>query len=116
MWLMSRLVLKPLKLDACFNWGAGCSAQAYKRAVVLYRASGEVARDDLRGSPPVCPVYLGDGTGCDLCAYRLGDNGALFSPQGRPADSRCAIWRRSGQMLARGGRGLPLTPQSSRGC
>jgi CubicO group peptidase (beta-lactamase class C family) len=42
--LMSRLVLKPLKLDACFNWGAGCSAGAFRRAVVLYRASGEVAR------------------------------------------------------------------------
>lgn len=102
---MSRLVLKPLKLDACFNWGAGCSADAFKRAVVLYRASGEVARDDLRGNPPVCPVYLGDGTGCDLSAYRLGDNGALFSPQGGLRISMRDL-ARIGQMLAKGGRGF----------
>lgn len=102
---MSRLVLKPLKLDACFNWGAGCSADAFKHAVVLYRASGEVARDDLRGNPPVCPVYLGDGTRCDLVAYRLGDNGALFSPQGGLRISMRDL-AKVGQMLAKRGRGF----------
>ena len=102
---MSRLVLKPLKLDACFNWGAGCSAGAYRRAVVLYRASGEVARDDLHGSPPVCAVYLGEGTACNLNAYRPGDNGALFSPQGGLRISMRDL-ARIGQMLARGGRGF----------
>lgn len=107
---MSRLVLKPLKLDACFNWGAGCSAGAFKRAVVLYRASGEVARDDLRGNPPVCPVYLGDGTSCDLSTYKLGDNGALFSPQGGLRISMRDL-ARLGQMLAREGRGF-LTVRS----
>ena len=103
--LMSRLVLKPLKLDACFNWGAGCSAQAYRRAVVLYRASGEVARDDLRGVPPVCAIYLGDGTMCNLATYRIGDNGALFSPQGGLRISMRDL-ARIGQMFARGGRGF----------
>ena len=103
--LMSRLVLKPLKLDACFNWGAGCSAKAYRRAVVLYRASGEVARDDLRGIPPVCAVYLGDGKMCNLAAYHIGDNGALFSPQGGLRISMRDL-ARIGQMLARGGRGF----------
>jgi CubicO group peptidase (beta-lactamase class C family) len=102
---MSRLVLKPLKLDACFNWGAGCSADAYRRAVVLYRASGEVARDDLRGSPPVCPVFLADRMGCDLSTYRLGDNGALFSPQGGLRISMRDL-ARIGQLLARQGQGL----------
>jgi CubicO group peptidase (beta-lactamase class C family) len=102
---MSRLVLKPLKLDACFNWGAGCSAEAFKRAVVLYRASGEVARDDLRGNPPVCPVYLGDGRPCDLASYRLGDNGALFSPQGGLRISMRDL-AKIGRMLAREGRGF----------
>jgi len=102
---MSRLVLKPLKLDACFNWGAGCSAEAFKRAVVLYRASGEVARDDLHGYPPVCPVFLGDGRSCDLTTYRMGDNGALFSPQGGLRISMRDL-ARIGQMLARGGRGF----------
>ena len=102
---MSRLVLKPLKLDACFNWGAGCSADAYRRAVVLYRASGEVARDDLSGNPPVCPVFLADRTGCDLSAYRLCDNGALFSPQGGRRISMRDL-AKIGQLLARQGRGL----------
>ena len=108
--LMSRLVLKPLKLDACFNWGAGCSADAFKRAVVLYRASGEVARDDLKGQPPACPVYLGDGTRCDLSAYRLGDNGALFSTQGGLRISMRDL-ARIGQKLARRGAGL-LSPKA----
>lgn len=107
---MSRLVLKPLKLDACFNWGAGCSAGAFKRAVVLYRANGEVARDDLKGQPPVCPVYLSDGTNCDLSTYRLGDNGALFSPQGGLRISMRDL-AKVGQMLAHGGRGF-LTQRS----
>lgn len=102
---MSRLVLKPLKLDACFNWGAGCSADAFKRAVVLYRASGEVARDDLHGYPPVCPVYIDDARPCELASYRPGDNGALFSPQGGLRISMRDL-ARLGQMLAREGRGF----------
>ncbi len=102
---MSRLVLKPLKLDACFNWGAGCSADAFRRAVVLYRASGEVARDDLHGAPPACPVLTEPGAPCDLSAYRLGDNGALFSPQGGLRISMRDL-ARIGQLLANRGRGL----------
>ena len=108
--LMSRLVLKPLRLDACFNWGAGCSAGAFQRAVVLYRASGEVARDDLHGVPPACAVFLRAGNGCDLSAYRPGDNGALFSPQGGLRISMRDL-AKVGQMLARRGRGF-LTPAS----
>lgn len=77
--LMQQLVLDPLKLDACFNWST-CSDGKIARAVVLYRASGEVALDDLRGRRPDCPVIA--KAGCDLAAYRLGENGALFSPQG----------------------------------
>lgn len=102
---MSRLVLKPLKLDACFNWGAGCSAEAYKRAVVLYRATGEVARDDLKGNPPVCPVFVSEGHDCDLSTYRLGDNGALFSPQGGLRISMTDL-AKIGQMLAKRGKGF----------
>ncbi len=106
---MSRLVLRPLKLDACFNWGAGCSAGVFRRAVVLYRANGDVARDDLHGSPPVCPVYT-VGPNCDLTTYRLGDNGALFSPQGGLRISMRDL-ARIGQMLARRGKGF-LKPGS----
>jgi CubicO group peptidase (beta-lactamase class C family) len=103
--LMARLVLKPLKLDACFNWGAGCSPKALRRAVVLYRASGEVARDDLGGQPPACLVVpAGDGS-CDLAAYTPGWNGALFSPQGGLRISMRDL-AKIGRMLARTGRGF----------
>ena len=77
--LMHRLVLAPLKLDACFNWST-CSDAKIARAVVLYRADGSVALDDLGGKRPDCPVIA--RAGCDLAGYRPGENGALFSPQG----------------------------------
>lgn len=102
--LMSRLVLKPLKLDACFNW-SGCSPAGIRRAVVLYRATGEVAKDDLRGQPPSCPVVTSKDAICELSLYRPGDNGALFSPQGGLRISMRDL-ARIGQMLARGGRGF----------
>ena len=102
---MSRLVLRPLRLDACFNWGAGCSADAFRRAVVLYRASGDVARDDLNGSPPACPVHVRDGDACRLHPYVAGDNGALWSPQGGLRISMRGL-ARIGQMLARSGKGF----------
>jgi CubicO group peptidase (beta-lactamase class C family) len=73
--------------------------------VVLYRASGEVARDDLGGNPPVCPVFVSAGHDCDLSTYRLGDNGALFSPQGGLRISMTGL-ARIGQMLAKGGKGF----------
>lgn len=102
--LIARLVLKPLKLGACFNW-SGCSAVAAKRAVVLYRASGEVAKDDLHGIVPECPVVAAaDGT-CDLSNYAPGSNGALFSPQGGLRISMRDL-AKIGQMLARGGTGF----------
>ncbi|MBC2670258.1 beta-lactamase family protein [Novosphingobium piscinae] len=106
--LMTRLVFAPLRLDACFNW-SGCSPAAVRRAVVLYRAGGEVARDDLRGARP-CPVGLADGAACDLAPYRPGDNGALFSPQGGLRIAMRGL-ARIGRMLARGGDGF-LSPQS----
>jgi CubicO group peptidase (beta-lactamase class C family) len=108
--LMSRLVLRPLKLDACFNWGAGCSARAFRQAVVLYRAGGEVARDALGGQPPACPVVIMAGATCDLAAYRPGENGALFSPHG---GLRIAMrdLAKIGQLLARRGKGL-LSPRA----
>lgn len=101
----SRLVLRPLGLDACFNWGAGCSADAFRRAAILYRASGEVARDDLKGQPPTCPVVPASDGSCDLTRYQPGLNGALFSPQGGLRISMRDL-ARIGQMLARGGKGF----------
>jgi len=79
--LMARLVLQPLGLDACFNWTT-CSHDDLARAVVLYDGEGRAIRDDLGGVPPACPVLAPEGVACDLAAYELGSNGALFSPQG----------------------------------
>jgi CubicO group peptidase (beta-lactamase class C family) len=79
--LMARLVLAPLGLDACFNWTT-CSDAAMARAVVLYAGDGAVLRDDLGGFRPDCPVVPAADGSCDLRSYRLGSNGALFSPQG----------------------------------
>ncbi len=79
--LMQRLVFQPLKLDACFNW-SGCSDAAIAKAVVLYRPDGSVARDDLHGVRPACPVTPARDGSCDLATWRPGVNGAIFSPQG----------------------------------
>lgn len=106
---MRRLVFKPIKVEACFNWGAGCSARSFRKAVVLYRSNGDVARDDLRGKPPPCLVVsTGDGT-CDLSGYRPGENGSLFSPHGGLRISMMQL-ARIGQVLANSGKPLLSKP------
>lgn len=77
--LMARLVLTPLKLDACFNW-ASCSPAAKARAVVLYD-SGKAVRDDA-AFVAGCPVTPARDGSCDLATWRAGANGAMFAPQG----------------------------------
>ena len=79
--LMRRLVLFPLKLDACFNW-SGCSDAAIHRAVVLYDAERTTRKDDLRGQRPACLVIAARDGSCDLARWTPGRNGALYSPQG----------------------------------
>ena len=79
--LMRRLVLFPLKLDACFNW-SGCSDAAIRRAVVLYDAERTPRKDDLRGQRPACLVIAARDGSCDLAKWTPGRNGALYSPQG----------------------------------
>lgn len=100
--LMDRLVVKPLGLDACFNWTT-CDEGAIARAVVLYEPGGAVLRDDLKGRPPPCPVVPAANGGCDLAGYALGSNGALFSPQGGMRISVRDL-ARGGAMLLRRGR------------
>jgi CubicO group peptidase (beta-lactamase class C family) len=103
--LIGRLVLKPLKLDACFNW-AGCSDDRKARAVILYRASGEVARDSVEDRTSPC---AGIQPAQSLC-NKLGWNGGLFSPQGGLRISARDL-AKTGQMLLRGGKGF-LKPKS----
>lgn len=97
---MRREVLDRMKLDACFNWPA-CSDAAVARAVVLMQ-DGEPVRDDLGGERPRCPVFVRDGESCDLSLWRLGENGALFAPQGGLRISARGL-ARVGRMLLNGG-------------
>ncbi len=76
--LMDRLVLKPLRIEGCFNWAA-CRPATAARAVVLYRDGRPVKDADAASACPVTPA--GDG-GCDLSRWQVGRNGATFSPQG----------------------------------
>jgi CubicO group peptidase (beta-lactamase class C family) len=99
--LMDRLVVKPLALDACFNWTT-CSDSTLGRAVVLYAPDGAVLRDELKGAPPPCPVVPGADGGCDLSGYALGSNGALFSPQGGMRISVRDLARVGAMLLRRG--------------
>ncbi|HET7816304.1 MAG TPA: serine hydrolase [Sphingomicrobium sp.] len=97
---MRREILEPMKLDSCFNW-ATCSDSAAARAVVLMQ-DGKAVRDDHGGKRPDCPVFVRDGEPCDLGRWRLGENGALFSPQGGLRISARGL-ARIGRMLLNGG-------------
>lgn len=108
--LMDRLVIVPLKLDACYNWSM-CSDRTVDKAIVLYGTDGSVRRDDLKGRRPYCPVVAPEGDlTCNLTAYVPGENGALFSPQGGLRISMRDL-ARIGQLLLKQGDGL-LTPRS----
>jgi CubicO group peptidase (beta-lactamase class C family) len=78
--LMDRLVLKPLKLEACYNWSS-CSSSRAVQAVVLYQ-DGQSVRDDNKGAKPACTVTPARDGSCDLRTWVAGRNGAIFSPQG----------------------------------
>ena len=99
--LMDRLVLKPLGMDACFNWST-CAESRLGRAVVLYAPDGSVLRDDLKGERPVCPAVPAADGSCDLESYRLASNGALFSPQGGLRISVRDLVRTGRLLLGRG--------------
>ena len=108
---MRREVIEPMKLDACYNWPT-CRDAKVARAVVLMQ-DGKAVRDDLGGKRPDCPVYVDTGP-CDLGRWKLGENGALFSPQGGLRISMRDL-ARVGRMLLNGGTldGIHiLSPQS----
>jgi CubicO group peptidase (beta-lactamase class C family) len=97
---MRREVLEPVKLDACFNWPT-CSDATVARAIVLMQ-NGKAVRDDNKGARPPCPVFVKDGEACDLGRWRLGENGALFAPQGGLRISARGL-ARVGRLLLNGG-------------
>lgn len=108
--LMTRLVFAPLRIDACYNWTM-CSDAKVARKIVLYDVVGPVRTDGFTTLRPDCPVRLPrDGAPCDLNAYTLGTNGALFGPQGGMRISARDL-ARIGQMILRRGNGF-LKPAS----
>lgn len=81
--LMDQLVLKPLRLDACYNWQTSCSKHRRAQAITLLRPTGVLAKDAAlaRGETECAFVKASDG-GCDVLVYKLTRNGSAFSPQG----------------------------------
>lgn len=98
--LMDRLVLKPLALEACFNWTT-CSAARVAGGVALYNVDGSVRKDDLAARQSPCQVNTSTPA-CDMTGYVLGSNGALFSPQGGLRISARDLARVGQLLLGRG--------------
>ncbi|WP_218964243.1 serine hydrolase [Sphingobium sp. IP1] len=98
--LMDRLVLKPLKLDACYNWSS-CSSSRAAQAVVLYQ-DGQAVRDENKGAKPACTVTPARDGSCDLRTWVAGRNGAIFSPQGGLRISARGLARVGRLLLGRG--------------
>ena len=109
--LMARLIFEPLKLDACYNWGAGCTDGRRAQAVTLLRPNGDLARDAAISGRDPCPVLAASDGSCDIeKSYRLARNGSAFSPQGGLRISARDL-ARVGQVLLNDGRPL-LTPKA----
>lgn len=103
--VVADLILRPLKIDACFNWGDGCSVQRRSQAVTLLRTNGDLARDaPITGADP-CPVAPASTGSCDLALYALGKHGSAFSPQGGLRISPQGLVA-IGQMMLKNGRPL----------
>jgi len=98
---MRREVLEPMKLDACYNWPT-CSDSVVARAVELDTPDGKPVKDDLHGRRPDCPVFVKEGTPCDLRLWHLGENGSLFAPQGGLRISARGLARIGRMLLNRG--------------
>jgi CubicO group peptidase (beta-lactamase class C family) len=98
---MRRNVLEPMKLDACYNWPT-CSDAMVARAVELDDSTGKPMKDDLHGVRPACPLQVNKDEACDFSRWRLGENGALFAPQGGLRISARGL-SRIGRMLLNGG-------------
>ena len=81
--LVRRLVFAPLGItSACFNW-IDCDRTTMERAVTLYRATGEIARDAPEDVlPPACTFPVFGLEECRIENYVPGTNASIFSPQG----------------------------------
>lgn len=103
--LVAKKVLQPLRIDGCFNWGAGCTTGRRAQAVTLLRSNGDLARDAAISGIDPCPVLPASNGSCDLSRYKIGKNGSSFSPQGGLRISAQDL-AKIGQLLLRRGRPL----------
>jgi CubicO group peptidase (beta-lactamase class C family) len=103
--IVAEQILKPLKLDACFNWSSGCSPNRRLQAVTLLRTNGDLAVDAPRTAPDPCPIAKASDGSCDIGRYQLGKHGSSFSPQGGLRISPKDL-AKIGQMMLNGGRPL----------
>lgn len=78
--LMTRLVLSPLKLKACYGWQV-CTATELAAGVTLYGVDGKVRADGLVDWIRPCPQVPVRAV-CRSGHYRLRHDSARFSPQG----------------------------------
>lgn len=109
--LMARLVIKPLRLNACYNWSAGCSDNRRSQAVTLLRPNSDLAKDAMVAPGQAdCHFVRTQSGSCDIALYKLGQNGSAFSPQGGLRISARDLMK-IGQLMLRGGKPL-LTAKS----
>jgi CubicO group peptidase (beta-lactamase class C family) len=79
---MRRALFQPLGLDIGYNWSGVSQAKRDKAAAAVRMVDGRWAAQ-VDASVPTFPApLLTTAPGAELAAYRPGDNGFVFSPQG----------------------------------
>lgn len=79
---MRKALFQPLGLDIGYNWSGVSEAKRAKAAAGVRQVESSWAAQ-VDASVPAYPVpTLTTSPGADLAAYRPGDNGFVFSPQG----------------------------------
>ena len=79
---MRKALFQPLGLDIGYNWSGVSEAKRAKAAAAVRQVEGRWA-SQVDTSVPAFPLpTLTTSPGADLAAYRPGDNGFVFSPQG----------------------------------
>ena len=79
---MRKALFQPLGLDIGYNWSGVSKAKRAKAAAAVRQVEGRWA-PQVDASVPAFPLStLTTSPGADLAAYRPGDNGFVFSPQG----------------------------------
>jgi CubicO group peptidase (beta-lactamase class C family) len=102
---MEKALFQPLDLDIGYNWSGVSQARRAKAAAGLRRIEGRWAPQVDAAVPPFPAPTLTIAPGADLAAYRPGDNGFVFSPQGGLRLSLSDMDRLA-RMFARRGEGI----------